>query len=91
MILEKKRKLVIEQCDCSCSFVVVEKFKWNDGEVNFNVTINDSNYSRIGIRERFKGFFNILCNKPIYYSDLLIRSDEAFQNWLDELKELVED
>ena len=31
-------------CECECFMVVIEKTIWEDGDINYNLTIQDSRY-----------------------------------------------
>ena len=70
---------------------VAEKTIWKDGEIWYNITVQDSRYDRDNttLWSRIKGAAKILFGKPVYYSDVVIESQERFKEFVDELKEMI--
>ena len=67
-------------CDCKCCMLVVEKAVWNDGDVSYNISIQDSRYDHNynTLWGRVKRAIKILLGKPIYYNDLHLRRRRDF-------------
>ena len=42
--MKQKNKMITLPCDCNCCMLVVEKTVWEDGNVNYNISIQDSRY-----------------------------------------------
>ena len=69
----RKEKYVTLPCDCKCCMFVVCKTVWNDGEINYNLSIMDSYYHNHNtIWGRIKRATQVLFGKPIYYNDAFI-------------------
>jgi len=89
--MKSEGKRVVLPCDCKCCMFVVEKTKWEDGDVNYNITIQDSRYDHgyNTICGRIKRAAKVLFGKPIYYSDVYIDDEEKFKKLLTDLTELT--
>ena len=89
----RKQTSVYLKCDCNCSMFVVDKTIWDDGDVDYNITVQDSRYDHNHgtICSRIKSAFKILFGKPIYYSDVFISNNpKKFKKFVNELSELCE-
>lgn len=88
--MKEKSKMVTLPCDCKCCMFVVEKSIWEDGDINYNITIQDSRYDHHYNTAwgRLKRAAKILFGKPIYYSDVHIESEEAFKKLVKDMDEL---
>jgi hypothetical protein len=42
--MNKKETTIVLKCDCGCSMLVVDKEEWDDGEVDYNISVQDSRY-----------------------------------------------
>jgi hypothetical protein len=81
------------KCDCNCSMFVVDKTVWDDGDIDYNITVQDSRYDHknTSIGSKIKSAFKILFSKPIYYSDVFINNNpDKFRAFVGELNELCE-
>lgn len=72
--------------------LVIEKTVWEDGDINYNITIQDSRYDHNfnTLWGRFKRAFKTLFGKPIYYNDVYLDGEESFNKLLDDMRELKE-
>lgn len=88
----KEETRVFLKCDCSCCMFVVEKTVWDDGDVNYNIMVQDSRYdhNHNTLWGRIKSACKILFGKPIYYNDVYIGSPEKFINFVQELNGLCD-
>ena len=88
--MEKKETSVRLKCSCGCSAVVVEKTEWTDGEINYDISIQDSRYdhNHTTIRGRIKTAAKILFGKPVYYSDVYIDKPETFNKFVEDISVL---
>ena len=79
-------------CDCKCCMFVVEKTIWEDGDVSYNISIQDSryghNYNTLG--GRIKRACKVLFGKPVYFNDVHIESEEMFKNLVKDMESLLE-
>jgi len=77
-------------CDCKCCMFVVEKTIWEDGDINYNITIQDSRYDHNynTLWGRIKRAASILFGKPIYYNDVYLDGEEIFQKLVKDMDEL---
>lgn len=78
------------KCDCGCSMLVVDREEWDDGEVNYNISVQDSRYDHnyTTLWGRIKSAAKVLFGKPVYYSDIYIEEPEKFQGFVEKLNEL---
>jgi hypothetical protein len=90
MTMNKQETTIMLKCDCGCSMFVVDKYVWDDGEVNYNISIQDSRYDHnyTTLWGRIKNAMKLLFGKPVYYSDVYIDKPERFQNFVGELNKL---
>ena len=88
--MDPKETVVLLKCDCGCSMFVVEKSEWDNGEVNYNITVQDSRYDHnyTTLWGRIKTAFKILFGKRVYYSDVYINEPEKFKAFVEKLNEL---
>jgi hypothetical protein len=88
--VNKKETTIMLKCDCGCSMLVVDREEWNDGEVNFNVSVQDSRYDHnyTTLWGRIKSAAKVLFGKPVYYSDIYIEEPEKFRGFVEKLNEL---
>lgn len=88
--VNKQETTVFLKCDYDCSMLVVDKSVWDDGEINYNITVQDSRYdhNHTVLWSRIKSPFKILFGKPIYYSDVNIDKPEKFREFVGKLNEL---
>ena len=91
--MDPKETTVILKCDCGCSMFVVEKSEWENGEVNFNITVQDSRYDHnyTTLWGRIKSAMKILFGEPVYYSDVYINEPEKFKKFVEQLNTLCID
>ena len=91
--MNKQEFMEILKCDCGCSMLVVEKTIWEDGDIDFNISIQDSRYDHNNktIWGRIKGAMKILFGKPVYYSDVYIGKPEIYNNFVEKMKKLCEE
>jgi len=91
--MDKKDTTVFLRCDCGCSMFVVDKSEWEDGDVYYNISVQDSRYDHNynTLWGRIKSAMTILFGKPIYYSDVLIEEPEKFKDFVKQLNALCMD
>jgi hypothetical protein len=72
------------KCDCGCSMLVVDREEWEDGEVNYNISVQDSRYDHnyTTLWGRIKSAAKVLFGKPVYYSDIYIGDSEKLREFL---------
>jgi hypothetical protein len=88
--MKPKETTVILKCDCGCSMLVAEKSEWEDGEIDYNISIQDSRYDHnyTTLWGRLKSAMKLLFGKPVYYSDVYIDEPERFIKFVKQLNEL---
>jgi hypothetical protein len=81
---------VIHKCDCGCSMLVVEKEIFDDGDIIYGISIQDSRYDHNNptVWNRIKSAMKLLFGKPVYYSDIFIEKEEDFTSLVSQLQEL---
>jgi len=86
----KKEATVRLKCTCGCSAVVVDKTEWDDGDIDYDISIQDSRYDHnyTTLWGRIKTAAKILFGKPVYYSDVYIDKPETFNKFVDDISKL---
>ena len=71
--------------------LVVEKTIWDDGDVDYNISIQDSRYDHnyTTIWGRIKSAMKLLFGKPVYYSDIYIDKPEKFKDFVEKLNRCI--
>ena len=90
--MEKSSKHVILPCDCKCCMFVIEKTTWEDGSVDYDISIQDSRYDHNYNTAwgRVKRAFASLFGKPVYYSDVYINDVNKMRKLVKDIEELIE-
>jgi len=88
--MNKKESSVRLKCSCGCSTVVVEKTEWDDGDIDYSISIQDSRYDHNYsiLWGRIKTASKILFGKPVYYSDVYIDEPEKYLEFVEEMRGL---
>jgi len=89
--MKEKSKMITLPCDCKCCMFVVEKTMWEDGNINYNISIQDSRYDHNynTLWGRIKRAARILIGKPIYYSDVYLDGEETFKKLVKDMDGLA--
>ena len=84
--------MVTLKCGCNCCMLVAEKTVWEDGDIDYNISVQDSRYDHDNttLRGRIKGAIRILFGKPVYYSDIFIDDPQRFRSFVEQLNDLYE-
>ena len=90
--MKSNSKMITLPCDCKCCMFVVEKTMWEDGDINYNITIQDSRYDHNynTLWGRIKRAAHSLFGKPIYFNDVHLEGEETFKKLVKDLSELIE-
>jgi hypothetical protein len=88
--MAKKETSVFLKCDCGCSMLVAEKTEWDNGEIDYDISVQDSRYDHncATLWGRIKSAAKILFGKPVYYSDVYINDTEKFRDFVKQLNRL---
>ena len=91
--MKSKNKMVTLPCDCKCCMLVVEKTVWEDGDISYDISVQDSKYDHNYNTPwgRIKRAVRILFGKPIYYNDTHLEGTERFEKFVDEINNLIKD
>lgn len=89
--MKEKHKMITVPCDCKCCMLVIEKTVWEDGDRNYNISIQDSRYDHNfnTLWGRVKRAAKILFGKPIYYNDVHLEGEETFQKLIEDMNALA--
>jgi hypothetical protein len=70
--------------------LVVDREEWEDGEVNYNISVQDSRYDHnyTTLWGRIKNAAKVLFGKPVYYSDIYIEDSEKLRKFVEKLNKL---
>lgn len=87
---QKSRRITLP-CDCKCCMLVIEKTIWEDGDINYNITIQDSRYDHNynTLWGRMKRAAKTLFGKPIYYNDVYLDGEDTFQQLAEDINNLA--
>ena len=88
--MEKKETSIYLKCSCGCSMVVVEKTEWDNGEIDYDIIIQDSRYDHnyTTVWGKMKSAAKILFGKPVYYSDVYIDTPEKYTQFVQDMGKL---
>ena len=89
--MKEKSKMITLPCSCKCCMLAIEKTIWEDGEINYNITIQDSRYDHNfnTLWGRIKRAAKILFGKPIYYNDVYLEGEETFKKLIEDMGKLA--
>ena len=89
--MKEKSKMITLPCDCKCCMLVIEKTVWEDGDINYDISIQDSRYDHNynTLWGRVKRAAKILFGKPIYYSDVHLEGEETFKKLIKDMDDLA--
>lgn len=90
--MKKESKLITLPCDCKCCMFVIEKTVWEDGSIDYDISIQDSRYDHNynTLWGRIKRAIKILLGKSIYYNDVYLNGEETFEQLINDMKHLKE-
>ena len=89
--MDSKSKIITLPCDCRCCMFVVEKAKWSDGTISYNITVQDSRYDKNfnTLWGRIKRASRALFGKPVYFNDVSLDGEEGYRAFLKEMERLA--
>lgn len=87
--MNDKDMIVRVECDCKCAMVQFRRIEWDDGDVDYDISVLDSRYDHNvnGLFGRLRRAFGVLVGKPVYYNDVMM-SPERFGELVDRLQEM---
>lgn len=90
--MQSKSKMITLPCDCKCCMFVIEKTQWEDGEISYCITVQDSRYDHNinTLWGRLKRAAIALFGKPVYYNDVHLEGKDRFEQFLREMQDLAE-
>ena len=67
--MEMKRKIITRPCSCRCCMLVIEKTMWEDGDVDYDISLQDSHFDHNyhTLWGRLKRAAKALFGKPVLY------------------------
>lgn len=70
--------------------LVIEKTIWEDGDIDYNITVQDARYDHScgTLWGRLKGAVKILFGKPVYYNEVHFERAEDFQKLVEDMERL---
>ena len=89
--MNKKEKMIVLPCDCKCCMFVVEKTIWEDGDICYNITIQDSRYDHNynTIHGRLIRAAKALFGKPVYFSDVHLEGEVRYKKLVSDMTDLL--
>lgn len=75
--MDKKKEVLARLCDCGCCTFVVDKTTWDDGEISFEIVIQDGRYDHDinTFWGRLKRAFSALFGKAVYFNGLYLEAE----------------
>lgn len=88
-----KNNNIYFRCDDNAETAVFTKHNWNDGEINYEFTIEDSycGGDYMGIKGRFKRAWRAFWKKPICYTGVYCQDGERMKKFLKDCLDLIEE
>ena len=85
-------KEIYFKCDDRAETVVFSRWEFNDGEVNYEFTIEDSycGGDYMGIKGRFKRAWHAFWAKPVYYTGVFCEDKDRMKKFLNDCLELMD-
>lgn len=86
----KKEKSIYLKCEYGCETLVVNKIKWQDDELNYEISIKNSylGWKEGTIWNRIKRAFRVLCGKETIYADIWVEDESRLSGFIDDLIKL---
>ena len=94
MIKMNKEKDIYLRCDCHAEAAVFSKFEWNEGDVDYELSIEDAYCcgDYMGIKGRFKRAWKAFWAKPLCYNSVYCQDPERMKKFLEDcLKSMDEE
>ena len=90
--MKKKEKMITLPCDCKCCMFVIDKTIWEDGDISYNITVQDSRYDHKHntVCGRLERAGKVLFGKPIYYNDVHMEGEEKYIKLVSDMTELID-
>ena len=90
--MKEKSNMLVLPCDCKCCMLVIEKTVLEDGDIGYNISVQDSRYNHNynTLWGRMKRAAKVLFGKPIYYNDLYLKGEESFHKLIKDMENLAE-
>ena len=81
--MEKKTKIITRPCSCRCCMLVIEKTMWEDGDVDYDISLQDSHFDHNyhTLWGRLKRAAKVLFGKPNLYSDVYLWMNRSSASW----------
>ena len=88
--MKEKSNMIVLPCDCRCCMLVIEKTVWEDGDVSYNISVQDSRYDHNynTVWGRIKRAAKVLFGKPVSYNDLYLEGKERFHKLIEDMERL---
>lgn len=89
----RRSRMLTLPCDCGCCMLVVEKTIWDDGDLSYNISMQDSRYDYDDgtLWGRIRNAFKVLFGKPIYYNDVSLMGDGRYRKLVADMRALIDD
>jgi hypothetical protein len=90
----KNEKYIYLRCDCHAETAVFRKCDWLDGDVDYEISIEDGycGGDYMGIKGRFKRAWKAFWAKPVYYNSVYCEDPERMRKFLEDcLKSMDEE
>jgi hypothetical protein len=86
-------KHVSMRCDCLCSTIVFEKFGYDDGDIDYDISFVDSclDWEINTIWHRIKVAWFMLIRKPVYYAGVTTADKAKVREFAQGMLDLIDE
>ncbi len=89
--INDQTKSVFFRCDDICTMLVVDKIMWDDGDINYTISMQTSDYYDVNtIRNRIRRAWNALFGRRISFNDMYTDDENRLRQFVEELKQLID-
>lgn len=80
------------RCDDGAEAVVFTRYYWNDGDKDYDISIEDSycGGDYMGIKGRFKRAWKAFWAKPVYYAGIYCEDGKRMRKFLEDCLSLMD-
>ena len=81
------------RCDDGAETVVFTRYDWNDGDKDYDISIEDSycGGDYMGIKGRFKRAWKAFWAKPVYYAGIYCEDGKRMRKFLEDCLSLMDE
>ena len=88
--MDKREKIITLPCDCKCCMLTIEKTIWENGDICYDISIQDSRYDHgyNTVWGRIKRAASVLLGKPVYFNNVHLEGDKQYAKLVHDMTDL---